>query len=446
MFCPKCGRPVADGTRFCSGCGAQLPQQPSGSSDSAAEMPAGAVGASPDAPDRQAPAAASPKRGWVRPKPLVVAAAVIVLVALVGVGAFVVTRLLPSGPTADERAANNASIGMGTAAYADGNVYYWDVDAAALVRMSADGSDSEPIASQAYDYGAIRNICTGDGHVYFVQYSYSGENPLTVHRALPDGSGDEEVFTALPNVEGGTPQIQRVCFLDGHLYVVTRTSVAGDSSSGNVVVEIYRMDPDGGGRELLVSSAELDGQITLTPEAAYYSMNSGVYRWDYGAGGAQCIYRSSYPELSAPVLYDGNVYVHEHYLDIDGMGELGCLTRMGADGSGAEQVATFDRDSRIADLQAVAGGRAFFQMGAVTLDASEYSDLPVTRMCGISLSNPADTVEFEMEPNNAFPRITDTGDGLIMIMMAADSIGAAFGACSISYDGNIETVYMEYPY
>ena len=51
-----------------------------------------------------------------------------------------------------------------------------------------------------------------------------------------------------------------------------------------------------------------------------------------------------------------------------------------------------------------------------------------------------------MEPNNAFPRITDTGDGLIMIMMAADSIGAAFGACSVSYDGNIETVYMEYPY
>ena len=67
-------------------------------------------------------------------------------------------------------------------------------------------------------------------------------------------------------------------------------------------------------------------------------------------------------------------------------------------------------------------------------------------MCGISLSNPVDTVEFEMEPNNAFPRITDTGDGLIMIMMAADSIGAAFGACSVSYDGNIETVYMEYPY
>lgn len=122
---------------------------------------------------------------------------------------------------------------------------------------------------------------------------------------------------------------------------------------------------------------------------------------------------------------------------------VGRITSVALDGS---DVQSFDipQDSEPLELIALADGTAYLQMRTA---ASEGGTDGVSYgvIAGFSLSDGSLASSVELPPAFGNPRATDAGGHLVVAMMSNDSVGAAYGAYALGYDGTVLRTYEGLP-
>lgn len=426
MFCPGCGEKNPDGARFCRGCGEQLPAS------------------SPAAPAARA-ATLPLRRGRGR-----LVACVLGAVAVAGALALLVVHVFMGGPTSREVSMTNASIGYGCTATVAGFDYYWDPADRRLIRADPDDGQSAEVMRLDDEGEYVRRIDAGSDDVFVLVSRYDGSEPDELRRVSADGSDVTGIYRAEEDPSGGYGMIRQANEFDGMLFVAVEMR-PNDATGSPARLEVWRMKPDGSERELLASvECDPDG-LAMGPDSLYYTDGQQVFAYEYGDAAPRLLYASAWDYLSPPAPHRGRAYFMESYdKPIDGVtgyrvtGKLvGRITSVALDGS---DVQSFDipQDGEPLELIALADDVAYLQMRtAVSEDGADGVSYGV--IAGFSLSDGSLVSSVELPPAFGNPRATDAGGHLVVAMMSNDSVGAAYGAYALGYDGTVLRTYEGLP-
>ena len=397
MFCPSCGKPVADGARFCPHCGANLPVlDPEGTTVSQVVPPA--EGPSDDecsaVPERleqleQESPVASSNSTSVCPVKHRSRVAIIALAAalMIAGGAFVLTRFLPSAAgklpglaqlqpdtsEADRKMLMDTVASDGTYDYFISEYY------GGVCRLAPGASSAEliyPLTLDTWDGNSDyetgdpdrnpwRSFGMGvDDDWLYVSLEYDGdldtENPSAVDghtdvlRMRTDGS-DASVVYSLPegsldddDIESSLPYMAAN---DGKLYVIIQTSYEMYSPATHEY-QLIRMDSDGQNQENLALVKDDDWlSFTLTSDRLYYTAGeystdednpaptNQLYSENLDGTDFKNVYTSRSGSISAPRRYKGRLYLEESYGD-----GLNRIISMEEGGSDVQEVFVPDED------------------------------------------------------------------------------------------------------
>lgn len=347
MFCPKCGKPVADGARFCPSCGNRLPE-PAGPTVSPGPQVMGAEGdvgagtaapsAGPAFPEPAASAAAapsSPESTPVAPAPptagaapagapagdpsataappmgsapaqpasaagprksrskLPILIAVVAAVAVVAVAAFALPQLL-GGRTQEDQAAANSAANRGTvSSAADGYDFFYSTDVGGICRADPGSGEVEliyPVDSTTYQVGAM----AVDGDRLFFSYgSYmDGSLPQEIHSIATDGTDDRTLVSdRFGCPDGSYLNVGQIVIYDDTLYVV-----ASASGEGGRRTTVTTMAEDGSACTLCCSiDRPVGSSLLVMPDSAYYADTTAgtIERYRFDGGQTETVYTGS---------------------------------------------------------------------------------------------------------------------------------------------------------
>ena len=354
MFCPKCGKPVADGARFCPSCGNRLPE-PAGptvspgpqvmgaegdvgagtaapSAGPASPEPAASAAAAPSSPESTpvapapptagaAPAGApagnpsataappmgsAPAQGAAAPAqpasaagprrsrsklPILIAA--VVAVAVVAVAAFALPRLL-GGRTQEDQAAANSAANRGTvSSAADGYDFFYSTEVGGICRADPGSGEVEliyPVDSTTYQVGAM----AVDGDRLFFSYgSYmDGSLPHEIHSIATDGTDDRTLVSdRFGCPDGSYLNVGQIVIYDDTLYVV-----ASASGEGGRRTTVTTMAEDGSACTLRCSiDRPVGSSFLVMPDSAYYADTTAgtIVRYRFDGGQTETVYTGS---------------------------------------------------------------------------------------------------------------------------------------------------------
>lgn len=318
MFCPKCGKPVADGARFCPSCGNRLPgpasPEPAASAapapsspestpvapapPTAGASPAGAPAGDPSAtaapPMGSAPArpasAAGPRRSRSK---LPILIAVVAAVAVVAVAAFALPRLL-GGRTQEDQAAANSAANRGTvSSAADGYDFFYSTEVGGICRADPGSGEVEliyPVDSTTYQVGAM----AVDGDRLFFSYgSYmDGSLPHEIHSIATDGTDDRTLVSdRFGCPDGSYLNVGQIVIYDDTLYVV-----ASASGEGGRRTTVTTMAEDGSACTLCCSiDRPVGSSLLVMPDSAYYADTTAgtIERYRFDGGQTETVYTGS---------------------------------------------------------------------------------------------------------------------------------------------------------
>ena len=327
MFCPKCGKPVADGARFCPSCGNRLPE-PAGPTVSPRPQVMGAEGdvgagtaapsagpASPEPAASAAPAPSSPESTPVAPAPptagaapaqpasaagprksrskLPILIAVVAAVAVVAVAAFALPQLL-GGRTQEDQAAANSAANRGTvSSAADGYDFFYSTEVGGICRADPGGGEVEliyPVDSTTYQVGAM----AVDGDRLFFSYgSYmDGSLPHEIHSIATDGTDDRTLVSdRFGCPDGSYLSVGQIVIYDDTLYVV-----ASASGEGGRRTTVTTMAEDGSACTLCCSiDRPVGSSLLVMPDSAYYADTTAgtIERYRFDGGQTETVYTGS---------------------------------------------------------------------------------------------------------------------------------------------------------
>lgn len=342
MFCPKCGKPVADGARFCSSCGNRLPE-PAGPAVSSGPQVMGAEGdvgagtAAPSAGPAASAAAApsSPESTPVAPAPptagaapagapagdpsataappmgsapaqpasaaglrksrskLPILIAVVAAVAVVAVAAFALPQLLGGRAKEDQAAANSAANRGTVSSAADGYDFFYSTEVGGICRADPGSGEVEliyPVDSTTYQVGAM----AVDGDRLFFSYgSYmDGSLPHEIHSIATDGTDDRTLVSdRFGCPDGSYLNVGQIVIYDDTLYVV-----ASASGEGGRRTTVTTMAEDGSACTLCCSiDRPVGSSLLVMPDSAYYADTTAgtIERYRFDGGQTETVYTGS---------------------------------------------------------------------------------------------------------------------------------------------------------
>ncbi len=318
MFCPKCGKPVADGARFCPSCGNRLPgpasPEPAASAapapsspestpvapapPTAGAAPAGAPAGDPSAtaapPTGSAPAqpasAAGPRKSRSK---LPILIAVVAAVAVVAVAAFALPQLL-GGRTQEDQAAANSAANRGTvSAEADGYDFFYSTEVGGICRADPGSGEVEliyPVDSTTYQVGAM---AVGGDRLFFSYGSYmDGSLPHEIHSIATDGTDDRTLVSdRFGCPDGSYLNVGQIVIYDDTLYVV-----ASASGEGGRRTTVTTMAEDGSAYTLRCSiDRPVGSSFLVMPDSAYYADTTAgtIVRYRFDGGQTETVYTGS---------------------------------------------------------------------------------------------------------------------------------------------------------
>ncbi len=354
MFCPKCGKPVADGARFCPSCGNRLPE-PAGpavspgpqvmgvegdvgagtaapSAGPASPEPAASAAAAPSSPESTpvapapptagaAPAGApaggpsataapptgsAPAQGAAAPAqpasaagprkarsklPILIAA--VAAVAVVAVAAFALPQLL-GGRTQEDQAAANSAANRGTvSAEADGYDFFYSTEVGGICRADPGSGEVEliyPVDSTTYQVGAM---AVGGDRLFFSYGSYmDGSLPHEIHSIATDGTDDRTLVSdRFGCPDGSYLNVGQIVIYDDTLYVV-----ASASGEGGRRTTVTTMAEDGSACTLRCSiDRPVGSSFLVMPDSAYYADTTAgtIVRYRFDGGQTETVYTGS---------------------------------------------------------------------------------------------------------------------------------------------------------
>ena len=327
MFCPNCGKPVADGARFCPSCGNRLPE-PAGPTVSPGPQAMGAEGdvgagtaapsagpASPEPAASAAPAPSSPESTPVAPAPptagaapaqpasaagprksrskLPILIAVVAAVAVGAVAAFALPQLL-GGRTQEDQAAANSAANRGTvSSAADGYDFFYSTEVGGICRADPGSGEVEliyPVDSTTYQVGAM----AVDGDRLFFSYgSYmDGSLPQEIHSIATDGTDDRTLVSdRFGCPDGSYLNVGQIVIYDDTLYVV-----ASASGEGGRRTTVTTMAEDGSACTLCCSiDRPVGSSLLVMPDSAYYADTTAgtIERYRFDGGQTETVYTGS---------------------------------------------------------------------------------------------------------------------------------------------------------
>lgn len=347
MFCPKCGKPVADGARFCPSCGNRLPG-PAGptvspgpqvmgadagagagaaapSTESASPEPAASAAAAPSSPESTPAAPASPTAGAApagapagdpsatavppmgsapaqpasaagprksRSK-LPILIAVVAAVAVVAVAAFALPQLL-GGRTQEDQAAANSAANRGTvSSAADGYDFFYSTEVGGICRADPGSGEVEliyPVDSTTYQVGAM---AVGGDRLFFSYGSYmDGSLPHEIHSIATDGTDDRTLVSdRFGCPDGSYLNVGQIVIYDDTLYVV-----ASASGEGGRRTTVTTMAEDGSAYTLRCSiDRPVGSSFLVMPDSAYYADTTAgtIVRYRFDGGQTETVYTGS---------------------------------------------------------------------------------------------------------------------------------------------------------
>lgn len=348
MFCPKCGKPVADGARFCPSCGNRLPE-PAGptvspgpqvmGTDAGAGAGTAAPSAGPASPEPAAPAAAapsSPESTPVAPAPptagaapagapagdpsatavppmgsapaqpasaagprksrskLPILIAVVAAVAVVAVAAFALPQLL-GGRTQEDQAAANSAANRGTvSSAADGYDFFYSTEVGGICRADPGGGGEVeliyPVDSTTYQVGAM---AVGGDRLFFSYGSYmDGSLPHEIHSIATDGTDDRTLVSdRFGCPDGSYLNVGQIVIYDDTLYVV-----ASASGEGGRRTTVTTMAEDGSACTLCCSiDRPVGSSFLVMSDSAYYADTTAgtIERYRFDGGQTETVYTGS---------------------------------------------------------------------------------------------------------------------------------------------------------
>lgn len=318
MFCPKCGKPVADGARFCPSCGNRLPgpasPEPAASAAPAPSSPESTpvapapptAGASPaGAPAGDPSATAAPPMGSAPAQPasaagprksrskLPILIAVVAAVAVVAVAAFALPQLL-GGRTQEDQAAANSAANRGTvSSAADGYDFFYSTEVGGICRADPGSGEVEliyPVDSTTYQVGAM----AVDGDRLFFSYgSYmDGSLPHEIHSIATDGTDDRTLVSdRFGCPDGSYLNVGQIVIYDDTLYVV-----ASASGEGGRRTTVTTMAEDGSACTLCCSiDRPVGSSLLVMPDSAYYADTTAgtIERYRFDGGQTETVYTGS---------------------------------------------------------------------------------------------------------------------------------------------------------
>lgn len=392
MFCPSCGKSVADGARFCPHCGANLPILgsrgviASQAAPTTEDSSAGGSSVSGQGTPTALPAGASAHPTKRRGRTAVIALAALLVVAG---GAFALTRLLPSGGSklpglaqllpdtseADHKMLMDSVASDGTYDYFISKYY------GGICRLAAGASSAELIYPLTLDvWGSAPDYETGDpnrnprtcdgisvdGDWLYASLEYLGDfdedepgaldGHADVLRMRTDGS-DASVVYSLPKGSLDDDDIESdlsyMAANDGKLYVIARTSYEMYSPATREY-QLIRMDSDGQNQENLALVKDDEWlSFVITSDRLYYTAGeystdednptptNQLYSENLDGTDFKNVYTSKSGSISDPRRYKGRLYLSESYND----GELSRVISMAEDGSDVQEVFVPDEDT-----------------------------------------------------------------------------------------------------
>lgn len=318
MFCPKCGKPVADGARFCPSCGNRLPgpasPEPAASAAAAPSSPESTpvapapptAGAAPaGAPAGDPSATAAPPMGSAPAQPasaaglrksrskLPILIAVVAAVAVVAVAAFALPQLL-GGRTQEDQAAANSAANRGTvSSAADGYDFFYSTEVGGICRADPGSGEVEliyPVDSTTYQVGAM----AVDGDRLFFSYgSYmDGSLPHEIHSIATDGTDDRTLVSdRFGCPDGSYLNVGQIVIYDDTLYVV-----ASASGEGGRRTTVTTMAEDGSACTLCCSiDRPVGSSLLVMPDSAYYADTTAgtIERYRFDGGQTETVYTGS---------------------------------------------------------------------------------------------------------------------------------------------------------
>lgn len=318
MFCPKCGKPVADGARFCPSCGNRLPgpasPEPAASAAPAPSSPESTpvapapptAGASPaGAPAGDPSATAAPPMGSAPAQPasaagprksrskLPILIAVVAAVAVVAVAAFALPQLL-GGRTQEDQAAANSAANRGTvSAEADGYDFFYSTEVGGICRADPGSGEVEliyPVDSTTYQVGAM---AVGGDRLFFSYGSYmDGSLPHEIHSIATDGTDDRTLVSdRFGCPDGSYLNVGQIVIYDDTLYVV-----ASASGEGGRRTTVTTMAEDGSACTLRCSiDRPVGSSFLVMPDSAYYADTTAgtIVRYRFDGGQTETVYTGS---------------------------------------------------------------------------------------------------------------------------------------------------------
>lgn len=318
MFCPKCGKPVADGARFCPSCGNRLPEpaspEPAASAAPAPSSPESTpvapapptAGASPaGAPAGDPSATAAPPMGSAPAQPasaagprksrskLPILIAVVAAVAVVAVAAFALPQLL-GGRTQEDQAAANSAANRGTvSSAADGYDFFYSTEVGGICRADPGSGEVEliyPVDSTTYQVGAM---AVGGDRLFFSYGSYmDGSLPHEIHSIATDGTDDRTLVSdRFGCPDGSYLNVGQIVIYDDTLYVV-----ASASGEGGRRTTVTTMAEDGSAYTLRCSiDRPVGSSFLVMPDSAYYADTTAgtIVRYRFDGGQTETVYTGS---------------------------------------------------------------------------------------------------------------------------------------------------------
>ena len=318
MFCPKCGKPVADGARFCPSCGNRLPgpasPEPAASAAPAPSSPESTpvapapptAGASPaGAPAGDPSATAAPPMGSAPAQPasaagprksrskLPILIAVVAAVAVVAVAAFALPQLL-GGRTQEDQAAANSAANRGTvSSAADGYDFFYSTEVGGICRADPGSGEVEliyPVDSTTYQVGAM--AVDGDRLFFSCGYYMDGSLPHEIHSIATDGTDDRTLVSdRFGCPDGSYLNVGQIVIYDDTLYVV-----ASASGEGGRRTTVTTMAEDGSACTLCCSiDRPVGSSLLVMPDSAYYADTTAgtIERYRFDGGQTETVYTGS---------------------------------------------------------------------------------------------------------------------------------------------------------
>ncbi len=450
MFCPKCGKPVADGARFCPSCGNRLPgpasPEPAASAAPAPSSPESTpvapapptAGASPaGAPAGDPSATAAPPMGSAPAQPasaagprksrskLPILIAVVAAVAVVAVAAFALPQLL-GGRTQEDQAAANSAANRGTvSSAADGYDFFYSTEVGGICRADPGSGEVEliyPVDSTTYQVGAM----AVDGDRLFFSYgSYmDGSLPHEIHSIATDGTDDRTLVSdRFGCPDGSYLNVGQIVIYDDTLYVV-----ASASGEGGRRTTVTTMAEDGSACTLCCSiDRPVGSSLLVMPDSAYYADTTAgtIERYRFDGGQTETVYTGSLGSFIGLSSSGDRLVVLEN-----GGGRF-AVTSIAPDGSDARTVYEA-APSTGCRLLATSGDSVYLESYE---SAPDMVDITVWDLLRVPLDGgEPQTLAEDLDVYN--PTASVLGDRLLILENGQDPGAAGGRAVSIGLDGS----------